>query len=67
MCLFDSSQQSLHHRQLYVNETAMAVSDKANSNTKDGILCENSNAIDLLTKKPHLRHLIPGPDFISGR
>ena len=47
MCFFNSSQQSLHHRQLYVNEIAMADSDKANSNTKDGILRENSNAIDL--------------------
>ena len=43
------SQQSLHHRQPYVNEIAAADTEKAYSNTQDGTSCKNSNAIDLLT------------------
>ena len=42
------SQESLH-RQLYVNEIAVADTDKAYSNTKDGILWKNKNVIDLST------------------
>ena len=43
------SQQSLHHRKLYVNKIAVADTDKSYSNTKNGASCENSNVIDLFT------------------
>ena len=55
MCFFDldisltKTRQSLHHRQLHVNEIAVADIDEAYSNTKNGTSCKNSNVIDLLT------------------
>lgn len=66
-------QQSLHHRQQYVNEIAVSDTKEAYSSTEDGTPCENSNVRDLLTiflkiPIPDIdRHLILGPDFISGR
>ena len=43
------SQQSLHHRLTYVNETAVANTDEEYSNIQEGTSCKNSNVIDLLT------------------
>ena len=64
-----NSLQSLHHRQPYVNEIAVADTDEAYWNTQDGTSCKNSNDIDLLTifrKKP-IPDTWSGRDFISGR
>ena len=63
------SQQSLHHRLTYVNETAVADTDEEYSNIQEGKSCKNSNVIDLLTifVKSAITDTWSGPDFISKR
>ena len=63
------SQQSLYHRQPYVNGVAVTETAEAYSNIQDGTSSKNSNVIDLLTifTKSPIPDTWSGPDFISGR
>ena len=50
-------------------QIAVADTNEAYSNTKDGTSCENGNAIDLLTffSKSHIPGAWSGIDFISEK